>query len=187
MRLALLPPMSKSSAQHPSRITVKNIAEKAGVSIGAVSSVLNNRHVERRISVDTVEKIREAAAKLGYLPNISARRLRSGGGKNVIALALITSFEAPIPLVNHFIFALGPGEATIVRAHNRHPCAGRHIVNRVAGAEHPALQRRRLGPLLPGHAAIIGGEQHFDTWSEFGAVMIRPGIPGDQSAGIEPQ
>src|SRR5471030_1883129 len=106
MLLALLPPMSKSSAHPSSRTTVKSIAEKAGVSIGAVSSVLNNRHVERRISVDTVEKIREAAAKLGYLPNISARRLRSGGGKNVIALALITSFEAPIPLVNHFIFAL---------------------------------------------------------------------------------
>ena len=87
------------------RATVRGIAAAAGVSIGAVSSVLNSRHVERRIAPETVEKIRAAAAGLGYLPNISAKRLRSGGKNNVV-LALVTSFEAPIPLVNHFIIAL---------------------------------------------------------------------------------
>lgn len=98
--------MPKSGKSQP-RVTVRGIAEAAGVSIGSVSSVLNNRHVERRIATETVDKIRAAAARLGYLPNISARRLRSGGGgKNNVVLALITSFEAPIPLVNHFIIAL---------------------------------------------------------------------------------
>jgi LacI family transcriptional regulator len=88
-------------------VTVRSIAKAAGVSIGSVSSVLNNRHVERRISPKTVQKIREASARLGYLPNIGARRLRSGtSAKNHVVLALITSFEAPIPLVNHFISAL---------------------------------------------------------------------------------
>ena len=86
---------------------MRGIADAAGVSIGSVSSVLNNRHVERRISPETVERIRAAAAELGYLPNISARRLRSGGrAKNTVVLALLTSFEAPIPLVKHFIVAL---------------------------------------------------------------------------------
>jgi len=99
--------MPKSRSQSPVRATVRGIADAAGVSIGSVSSVLNNRHVERRISPATVEKIRAAAAELGYLPNISARRLRSGGSsKNTVVLALITSFEAPIPLVKHFIAAL---------------------------------------------------------------------------------
>ncbi len=88
------------------RVTVNSIAAHAGVSIGSVSSVLNNLHVERRISLATVEKIRAIAAQLGYLPNISARRLRRSGAKNNVVLALITSFEAPIPLVNHFILAL---------------------------------------------------------------------------------
>ena len=99
--------MPKSRSKSPVRATVRGIADAAGVSIGSVSSVLNNRHVERRISPATVEKIRAAAADLGYLPNISARRLRSGGSsKNTVVLALITSFEAPIPLVKHFIAAL---------------------------------------------------------------------------------
>lgn len=99
--------MPRSAKKHIGRVTVRNIAEQAGVSIGSVSTVLNNRHVERRISLETVQKIREAAAALGYLPNISARRLRSrNGAKNSVMLALVTSFEAPIPLVKHFITAL---------------------------------------------------------------------------------
>lgn len=89
------------------RAGLKEIAALAGVSVGSVSSVLNNRHLERRIPLETAEAIRKAAAQLGYLPNISARRLRSGTGpKNSVLLALITSFEAPIPLIHHFLLAL---------------------------------------------------------------------------------
>ena len=98
-----------AQAQRPAaaRITVQDIAAYADVSIGAVSSVLNNRQVERRISAETVEKIRAAAAKLGYLPNISARRLRSGTSqKNNLVLAYVTSFEAPLSLANHLLLEL---------------------------------------------------------------------------------
>lgn len=99
--------MPKSPRKSTRRINLKDIATEAGVSVGSVSSVLNNRHLERRIPHDTAQKIRETAAKLGYLPNISARRLRSSeGAKNSVLLALVTSFEAPIPLVNHFVSAL---------------------------------------------------------------------------------
>lgn len=88
-------------------MTVQDIANLTGVSIGAVSSVLNNRHEERRISTETVEKIRAASAKLGYLPNISARRLRSGSGqKNHLVLAYVTSFEAPLNLASHLLVEL---------------------------------------------------------------------------------
>ena len=99
--------MSKSSSKTYGRVSLKDIAVEAQVSVGSVSSVLNNRHVERRIPQETAQKIRDTAAKLGYLPNISARRLRSSEGvKNALVLALVTSFEAPITLVNHFVAAL---------------------------------------------------------------------------------
>ncbi len=99
--------MAKPKRKNRERVTAQNIADHAGVSIAAVSSVLNNRHVERRIAAETVERIRHAAAKLGYLPNISARRLRSGTSqKNNIILAFVTSFEAPLSLASHLIMEL---------------------------------------------------------------------------------
>lgn len=99
--------MPKTSRKAGHRINLNDIAQAAGVSIGSVSSVLNNRHLERRIPHETAEKIRETAARMGYLPNISARRLRSSAGmKNNVLIALVTSFEAPIPVINHFISAV---------------------------------------------------------------------------------
>lgn len=96
-----------SAGASSSVVTVRSIAEAADVSIGSVSSVLNNRHVERRISPDTVERIKAVALRLGYLPNIGARRLRSGtGASRTVVLALITSYEAPLTLVNHFVSGL---------------------------------------------------------------------------------
>jgi LacI family transcriptional regulator len=116
--------MPKSAGKSQVRATVRGIAHAAGVSIGSVSSVLNNRHVERRISPETVERIRAAAAELGYLPNISARRLRRGGQvKNNVVLALVTSFEAPIPPREAFhcgVAARGDGgQRPLVFASNR--------------------------------------------------------------------
>lgn len=89
------------------RVTVRQIAEEAGLTIGSVSSVLNNKHIERRISPNTVAKVRETAARLGYMPNINARRLRSGSDSlNSVTLAVITSYEAPLTLVNRIIKAI---------------------------------------------------------------------------------
>src|SRR5438093_127318 len=99
-------PKTKNS-KFDSHVTVSKVAEQAGVSIGSVSSVLNNRHLERRIPLATAQKIREVAARLGYLPNIGARRLRSPAGvKNSLVLAFITSYEAPLGLVGDLIYEL---------------------------------------------------------------------------------
>jgi LacI family transcriptional regulator len=108
---------SNDTPPAPGRVTVRSIAERAGVSIGAVSSVLNNHHEKRRIAADTVRRVRAAVAELGYLPNISARRLRGGNdAQNTIVLAIITSFQAPLPVINYFILALR--EAAAEEANN---------------------------------------------------------------------
>jgi len=56
--------------------TIKLIAEKTNVSPITVSIVLNGRGDEMRISKETQEKILEEAKKLGYQPNVFARRLK---------------------------------------------------------------------------------------------------------------
>ncbi|MFE2746266.1 LacI family DNA-binding transcriptional regulator [Streptomyces scopuliridis] len=55
---------------------MRDIATRCGVSISAVSLVLNDQH-DGRMSVDTAERIRQATEELGYLPNLAARGLRT--------------------------------------------------------------------------------------------------------------
>jgi LacI family transcriptional regulator len=85
------------------KVTIYTIAERVGVSAAAVSIVLSNRHVEKRISEATVEKIRKAAHELGYVPNLVGRRLRAQSGTRQIDLAVITSFEAPLALIGEWV------------------------------------------------------------------------------------
>jgi LacI family transcriptional regulator len=63
--------------------------------------------VERRISPRTVARVEAAARTLGYVPNITARRLRSHTvGTSQAVLAVITSFETPLLLVSRAASAL---------------------------------------------------------------------------------
>ena len=78
-------------------VTVHMIAEHVGVSASAVSTVLANRHVERRLAPATVDKITKAVRDLGYVPNVAARRLRAQDPEvHHIELGILTSFEAPL-------------------------------------------------------------------------------------------
>jgi LacI family transcriptional regulator len=85
-------------------VTVHMIAEHVGVSPSAVSTVLSNRHEERRLAPSTVEKIRQAVRDLGYVPNVAARRLRAHDPEvSHLDLGILTSFEAPLFLVSRVL------------------------------------------------------------------------------------
>src|SRR5438874_1694759 len=82
-------------------VTVRTIAKHVGVSPAAVSTVLANRHEERRLAATTVEKIRRAVRDLGYVPNIAGRRLRAHDPEvRQVDLGILTSYEAPLFLVS---------------------------------------------------------------------------------------
>jgi LacI family transcriptional regulator len=84
------------------RVTLKDIAERAGVSAGAVSFVLTNTGRERRISEATVGRVQAIAREMGYHPNIAARNLRARGkGPQVFVVSIVTSAESPIHLVSN--------------------------------------------------------------------------------------
>ncbi|KFI45640.1 transcriptional regulator, LacI family [Bifidobacterium bohemicum] len=57
-------------------MTMKDVAEKAGVSISTVSLVLNN-HDAGRVKPQIAAKVRQMAEELGYKPNPMARSLRT--------------------------------------------------------------------------------------------------------------
>lgn len=56
------------------RVTMADVAREAGVSTTAVSLVLNERQ-GTRLSPESAERVRAAADKLGYRPNLTARAL----------------------------------------------------------------------------------------------------------------
>ncbi|HVU33367.1 MAG TPA: LacI family DNA-binding transcriptional regulator [Opitutaceae bacterium] len=109
-------------ARGPKRpVTVHTIAEHVGVSAAAVSTVLANRHVERRLAPETVERIRKAVQELGYVPNMAGRRLRvQSSATRQIDLAILTSFEAPLPLVSQVLHALQQAVDAQTSSHTRY-------------------------------------------------------------------
>lgn len=105
-------------------VTIYELAEHVGLSTATVSSVLANRHVERRIADATVRRIREAAAELGYVPNMAGRRLRAHkSATRQFDLAILTSFEAPLPLVSQALHALQRAVDIQTTAHTRYAVA----------------------------------------------------------------
>ncbi|MEZ4905894.1 MAG: LacI family DNA-binding transcriptional regulator [Spirosomataceae bacterium] len=60
------------------KVSMKDIAQKAGVSIALVSYVLNGKAKESRVGEEMAKKIKAIAQELNYQPNHLARSLKSG-------------------------------------------------------------------------------------------------------------
>lgn len=88
-------------AKPKQKTTIYTVAKEVGVSPAAVSLALSNQ--QGRVSAETAEKIRQTANRLGYVPNLAGRRLRTQSGVRQIDLAIVTSFEAPLALVGEWV------------------------------------------------------------------------------------
>ncbi len=62
------------SQDRSKKITIKDVAREAGVSISTVSNALNNVNV---LNPDTKEKVLEVARRLNYIPNLNGRNLKA--------------------------------------------------------------------------------------------------------------
>lgn len=56
------------------KVSIKDVAKEAGVSLTTVSHILN--HKQERFSQATIDKVLTAKDKLGYIPNKNAQQLR---------------------------------------------------------------------------------------------------------------
>ncbi len=73
------------------RVTMRDVAERAGVSVKTVSRVVNG---EPHIRPETQTQVRTAIAELGWHPNASARTLRTGR-TGVIAI-MVAELRRPL-------------------------------------------------------------------------------------------
>lgn len=63
---------------HNKKISLKDIAQKAGVSVALVSYVLNGKDKKNRVRKEKAAEILQIAKELNYQPNHLAKSLRSG-------------------------------------------------------------------------------------------------------------
>ena len=78
--------------------SVRDVAKRAGVSVGTVSNVLN--HPEK-VSAATVKRVKTAIRDLGFVRNDAARQLRAGKSRSIGLVVL--------DLANPFFTDLGRG------------------------------------------------------------------------------
>ena len=71
-------------------MTLKDIAEKAGVSMMTVSNVINGKH--NRVSAKTIEKVNQIIKEYDYVPNLSARSLTNKTSK---IIGIVVSINKP--------------------------------------------------------------------------------------------
>lgn len=85
--------------------TIKDIAQKANVSLSTVSLIINGKASERKISRETEEKVLKIMRELNYIPNISAKTMRSGAAPEYI-LAVFCSFDFRNTMMTRLLFGI---------------------------------------------------------------------------------
>src|SRR5215218_7564223 len=89
------------------RVTSVDVARRVGVSQSTVSLVFSGK-AAGRISARTEAAVREAAAELGYRPNVAARALKTGAARTIVLV---------VPdITNPFFGGLLRGAQTAARA-----------------------------------------------------------------------
>jgi len=91
--------MAAGSPKSPKRVTISDVAREAGVSIAAVSRILNNSYDGFSAREETKQRVHGAVKKLGYRPSRAAVRLATGK-HNAIGLCypVYDSLERPIDI-----------------------------------------------------------------------------------------
>ena len=95
--------------------TIRDVAEKAGVSLGTASQAMNKKP---GVSEYTMQKVLAAAKALDYIPSITAQQLR-GKKSNILSLHIIGSDDADIhPSTWAFYFPIIKGFTNRLNANN---------------------------------------------------------------------
>jgi len=84
-------------------VSIYDIAKAVGVSASAVSYVLSGRAEKARISREKQQLILDAAKKMGYIPNMAARKLSRRNTAHLPEIALCWSPEQHPSFLNTFI------------------------------------------------------------------------------------
>ena len=85
----------------PERVRIKDIAAEAGVSVTSVSYILN-KAPGQTFAPETIQRVHEAADKLGYVPNMAAKSLVSNRSRLIGVVIPQTELHKELMFSNPF-------------------------------------------------------------------------------------
>ena len=156
-------PEELPSGARGSRVTLRTIAETAGVHVSTVSRILNNQlgDSQHTAAPETVDRVLAVAAALRYTPNPSAKSLRTRRSSHIGVL---------VPTLTDIVLAtIYEG---IEEAAERHGYST-YVTNSL---DDPARRERQTATMLARHPdAMIFGDADFQ--SDFLERQRRKGVP----------
>jgi LacI family transcriptional regulator len=102
--------------RRPRRATIRDVAESAGVSIGTASKALNG---QGKLRPETIERVLQAAERLGFAPNTLAQALLAGRSFTVGLITSDSFGRFSIPVMLGAEDALGTGQVSVFMCDTR--------------------------------------------------------------------
>ena len=128
--------------------TIRDVAHRAGVSPSTVSKALNESGA---VSEETMKKIKQAAAQLGYRPNARARNFAT---KSTYQIAFLADFPFDAAFVNPHIFEIMRGVGHTLNK-NGYQMTIRHITSKDATAFVDETWQQRMADGFVLHASVM--------------------------------
>src|SRR6201989_244573 len=98
------------------RVTIRDVAAEAGVSIGTVSKALNG---QGKLRTETRERVTEVAQRLGFAPNILAQALLADRSFTMGLITTDSFGRFSIPVMLGAEDALGSGQVSVFMCDTR--------------------------------------------------------------------
>jgi DNA-binding LacI/PurR family transcriptional regulator len=119
--------MSKPESPHKQAVTMRDVAQAAGVSQSTVSRVLSGTEGTILIGEETRQRVLEAVASLGYFPNLHAGSLR--GQKTRMLAMMIADIGNPFyhPMVRAVQDVAHAHRYDVMIANTDHTYAGERL------------------------------------------------------------
>ncbi|MBO0794002.1 MAG: LacI family DNA-binding transcriptional regulator [Ktedonobacteraceae bacterium] len=163
-------------------VTIHDVAREAGVTIGTVSKALNG---QGKLRPETRERVRAAAARLGFRPNEHAQNLMRGRSFTVGLITTDSYGRFSIPLMLGIEDTLGPAQISVFLCDARDDPAReqQHIESLLAKrVDGIIVTGRRIDPRPPidiGNAGIPVLYAYTQT-TDSGALCL---LPDDEQGG----
>jgi LacI family transcriptional regulator len=143
------------------RVTLKDIADEAGVSMMTVSNVVNGKRA--RVSPETIERIQRIVAERGYVPSASARSLAAKSSR-LIGLLVPAADEDSLMISPHNVAIVGQIERELRKG-------GYHLLLR--GIAQPAEVAEALQSWSLDGAVLLGFlDEEIDRLTPVGKVSL---------------